>query len=403
MTESLAVQPIQTGRFAGGFRSPSRRASSLFVTVALSTSGAACVSTPRPIFEPLDAPPAWPPPPAPARVQYVGQLRGAKDLKPPRRLGQGISRLFLGKPEERELFGPKDVVCTPDGERVWIADPGGRCLHLFDLRTRQYKRVQRAGASLFWSPIGLCLGPPGSILVCDSHSAAIHQLSDRTGELMHTLETDADLLRPVALAFRPAEEELVVVDVSAHDVKVLKLNGQLVRVLGRRGTEPGAFNYPCDVADAGDVLWIADSGNQRVQGITAEGAPVVSIGQAGDAPGDLALPKSLAVDAEGHVYVVDARFENVQVFDRTGRLLLVLGEEGGGPGQFWLPGGVYVDATNRIWICDAYNRRVQVFQYFPQKPEAAIPVSRGLEVRADPRRLKPAARWACFFTVTGGT
>ena len=103
-----------------------------------------------------------------------------------------------------------------------------------------------------------------------------------------------------------------------------------------------------------------------MQAITRSGESVVVFGHAGDAPGDLALPKGIAVDADGHVYVVDGRFENVQVFDAEGRLLLFFGEEGAGAGEFWLPGGVFIEPTGRIWVCDAYNRRLQVFQYIAE-------------------------------------
>jgi DNA-binding beta-propeller fold protein YncE len=106
-----------------------------------------------------------------------------------------------------------------------------------------------------------------------------------------------------------------------------------------------------------------------VQGLTTAGEPVVALGQAGDAPGDLALPKAVALDSDDHVYVVDSRFENVQVFDRSGRLLLSFGREGTDPGEFWLPAGVFVDARDRIWICDTYNSRVQVFEYLKGRPD----------------------------------
>ena len=89
----------------------------------------------------------------------------------------------------------------------------------------------------------------------------------------------------------------------------------------------------------------------------------MEFGRVGDAPGDLALPKGVAVDSQGHLYVVDARFENVQIFDREGRLLLSFGEEGNAPGEFWLPSGIHVDSTDRIWVCDSYGRRVQVFDF----------------------------------------
>jgi len=103
--------------------------------------------------------------------------------------------------------------------------------------------------------------------------------------------------------------------------------------------------------------------NFRVQVFSAEGAYQRSFGRAGDAVGDMARPKGIGVDSEGHIFVVEGLFDAVNVFDAEGRLLLTFGGPGTGPGQFWLATGLYVDSRNRIWVADSYNGRVQVFQY----------------------------------------
>jgi len=323
----------------------------------------ACRTTPRPIFEEVLPAIVWPPAPQPARIRYVGELRTSGDLKPVRRPLDGIGQLFLGKRAPAPLYGPRAVVCTKDGHRVWVADPGGRCMHLFNLDRRTYLRVDRVGGNPLLSPVGVCTGPPGSIYVCDSEQSAVYRLGDQNGELLDVLRIPEELQRPAAIHYDEKAEELFVVDVTAHDVKILSPAGGLLRVVGRRGGAPGEFNFPSAIAGDGEKVWIADSGNHRVQAISRSGEPLVSFGQAGDAPGDLALPKSVALDPDGHVFVVDGRFENIQIFQPDGRLLLFFGEEGTGPGQFWLPGGIFIEPTGRIWVCDLYNRRLQVFQY----------------------------------------
>jgi DNA-binding beta-propeller fold protein YncE len=97
-----------------------------------------------------------------------------------------------------------------------------------------------------------------------------------------------------------------------------------------------------------------------------DGGFLGAFGRHGDASGDLAAPKGLGVDSEGHIYVVDALFDAVQVFDRSGQLLLAFGQRGVTPGRFWLPGGLFIDAQNRIYVADSYNQRVQIFQYLPE-------------------------------------
>jgi sugar lactone lactonase YvrE len=366
----------------------------------------------------------------------VGQLRSSADLKPPRKPFQALADFLVGPKPASPLYGPRSVVrCVvgragkarrlndeprvgqarrlndepraggttgsrragslarrpndpaPDADRLWIADPGGRCLHLFNLGDRSYRKIETVGGAHLLSPVGLCLGPEDSIYVCDSQSISVHRLSASTGALLATLRLPIEVQRPVAAGYEPATEELFVVDVCAHDIKVLGPDGTLRRIVGRRGDGAGEFNYPSDIAVGGGMIWIADTGNYRVQGLTQAGEHVVTIGQAGDAPGDFAMPKGIALDGEGHIYVVDGRFENVQVFDPEGRLLLFFGEEGSEPGEFWLPSGVFVDPGNRIWVCDSYNGRVQVFDYLAPAtsgPRSPTPDPRSPFHKVDP-------------------
>ncbi len=327
--------------------------------MCLGTTG--CASAPGRIFEPTDAKLVWPAPPEQPRIAYVGQLSSSEDLKPGRKLLQGVVEFMVGVETAMPLYGPRSVYVSPDGEKVWIADPGGRCLHLFDMQTRKYKKIVKLNQSALLSPVGLTAGPDDTMYVCDSEGITIHQISTDDGSLVYTVRLPEELLRPAALAYRAKTQELFVVDTVAHNIKVLDQRGRLKRILGERGTGPGKFNFPCAITDDGNILWIADAGNQRVQGITADGRSVATFGQAGDAPGDLALPKAIAVDRDGLIYVVDARFENIQLFDRTGRLLLFLGAEGSDAGAFWLPSGIFIDTQDRMWVCDSYNQRVQVF------------------------------------------
>jgi sugar lactone lactonase YvrE len=362
--EERAVPSRMRGRFCRFVaRSPDRLIQVLLVSGLFLSVCGGCATSPKPIFEPLEPSMVWPPMPATPRVRYVGTLETDRDLKPPTSFLKALGNVFVGDEPPAPLYGPRAILRSRDGRSVWVADPGGRCLHRFDLSDRTYLKIQQLGGSPLLTPVGLCLGDDDSFYVCDSERGSIHELSIRNGALRRTLRLAEDLDRPVALAYRAERGELYVVDVTTHNVKVLDSSGGLLRIIGRRGTGPGEFNYPCALAADEEGFWIVDTGNHRIQRLTWDGEPVAAFGRAGDAPGDLALPKGVAVDSDGHVYVVDARFENVQVFDRSGRLLLAFGEEGTGPGAFWLPSGIHIDAADRIWVCDSYNRRIQVFDY----------------------------------------
>ena len=103
--------------------------------------------------------------------------------------------------------------------------------------------------------------------------------------------------------------------------------------------------------------------NFRVQVLDPDGKPVATFGGIGDAYGQLARAKGIALDSDGNIYVVDAAFNNFQIFNREGQVLLAVGVAGLAPGQFWLPAGAAIDDKDRVYVVDQYNRRVQIFQY----------------------------------------
>jgi DNA-binding beta-propeller fold protein YncE len=326
-----------------------------------------CAPRQQPIFDAPAQPLIWPAPPEAPRIRYVGQLTSAEDLKPRRGPFTALGELLVGRDEPRPFYGPRAAARTHDGRYLWVADPGGRCLHVLDLRDRGYRKITHAGDEPLLSPVDVSHGPEETMYVCDSEGVSIHQFGGASGALLRTLRLPEEISRPAAVAYVPETRELIVVDVAAHDLKVLDEHDRIVRIIGGRGLALGEFNYPSDILLDADGIWVVDTGNQRVQRLTLEGEPVSAFGRAGDAPGDLAMPKSIARDRNGHLYVIDARFENVQIFDAQGRLLLMFGDEGTGPGEFWLPAGIFIDHEDRIWVSDTYNARVQVFDYLGEE------------------------------------
>lgn len=316
------------------------------------------------VFEPSDGRYRWPPPPDEARVAYVGQLRANQDLKPGRSFGQRVGAALFGREAALTMLSPL-AVCTDGADRVFVADSNAQLVHVFDLATRKYQRwrpPEKLGA--FSQPVGLAWDPAGRLLVSDSVQAAILVFGTR-GEYLGALAGDR-LSRPCGLAVAPGSRQIVVADAGAHQVVFLSPEGAELGRLGSRGSEPGRFNFPTNVAlDARGNLYVSDSLNFRVQVFGPDLVPIRQIGRKGDMPGYFAQPKGVAVNAEGNLFVVDAHFEAVQLFDPEGTLLLTFGREGHGPGEFWLPAGIFADAKGRLWIADSYNQRIQVFELIP--------------------------------------
>jgi DNA-binding beta-propeller fold protein YncE len=329
---------------------------------ALLVAGAVVGGCARPmgiLFEPVDPPRVWPPPPDTSRIELVGAISESTDLKAAQSAKEAFLAVLRGPRPPIRFVGPHGVAV--EAERlVAVADAAGAAVHIVDLVDRTHVIVSGFGDERFGTPLGVTWAGD-TLYVSDARRGELIELSAK-GEFRRRLGTDV-LQRPVGVAYVAPRDQLYVVDGNAHCLVVLDRDGRLVRRIGGPGVAPGLFNYPTHVCCAGERLLVADSGNFRVQLLDLEGNCDRTIGQKGDGAGDFALPKGVAFDSDGHVYVVDAHFENVQIFDTQGRLLMAFGEEGRDMGRFWLPAGVAIDGDDRIWVADAGNRRLQVFRY----------------------------------------
>lgn len=364
--------------------------------------GSGCARPRKPLLEPARERLVWPTAPEPERVRYFGEIVGP--FEPPSRSSWSAAwnRTLFGPEDMTPLLTPQAVAVHADGRHIAIADPNAHCVHLLDLATHQYLRVDAAAVPsrraaslsprgepnatpgdqtttvpLLEAPIGVAWAE-GTLWIADSRNPqlVLVDLNDWANDSRRKarnqppftarLVGDESLIRPAGLAYNAINGRIYVADAGAHTVHVFERTGAKSFSIGRRGAGPGELNFPAHVActSTGDVI-VSDGMNFRVQRFTADGQWLSVFGRKGDAMGDFALPKGVAVDRNGHIWVVDAQFENVQAFDAGGRLLLAFGGEGRGAGEFWLPAGAAVDAQNRLWVADTYNRRVQVFELVP--------------------------------------
>ncbi len=128
-----------------------------------------------------------------------------------------------------------------------------------------------------------------------------------------------------------------------------------VEVIGESGNGAGQFSSPTGLsADKDGAIYVVDSSNQRIQRVAMNG-DVKRYGRAGDAPGELWGPQSVAVEPLGqHFFVADQGNNRVQCFGFNGQHRAVMN-------GFKSPSGVAFDPAGRLWIADTGNSRVICF------------------------------------------
>lgn len=311
-----------------------------------------------PVEETSTANLVWPEAPEQPRIKYLTSWSTSEFAENENQLLKSL----LG--ESNEVSGlrkPYGVHADKSG-RVFVTDTELGKLVVFDEANGRFDIWGESGKGVLIGPIGVASDDEGHIYVTDSGQSRV-VVFDAEGEYVRAFGGKDDLEAPTGIAVSNKLGRVFVSDARRHNIAVFDLEGNAVATIGKRGIEPGEFNFPTNLTiDNDDRLYVTDTMNFRIQILEADGTFVSEFGGAGDGFGKFSRPKGVAVDSDRNIYVVDAAFGNFQIFDQDGNILLFVGEAGINPGQFILPAGAYIDGQDRLYVVDQLNQRVQVFQ-----------------------------------------
>ena len=147
---------------------------------------------------------------------------------------------------------------------------------------------------------------------------------------------------------------LYVVDSGNDRIQVFTQNGDFVRQWGSRGSGDGEFQNPSYIA-LGDSVYVSDTGNFRVQKFTFEGAFLRGWGHQGSDQAGFQEPSGIT--ALGYeVFVADHALDRIQVFDEQGNYVREWGSTGSDEFHLRAPEGL--DSVPMLTIADAGNARI---------------------------------------------
>lgn len=67
----------------------------------------------------------------------------------------------------------------------------------------------------------------------------------------------------------------------------------------------------------------------------------------------------MATGSSGNVYIANSGNDRIQKVSPSGRVLAVWGKQGFAPGQFLGPQGLFVSSVGEIYVADTLNSRIQ--------------------------------------------
>ncbi|OAM90794.1 IPT/TIG domain-containing protein [Termitidicoccus mucosus] len=244
-------------------------------------------------------------------------------------------------------------------------------------------------AETFTAPAGLTAtsGTSGpDLYVADAQAHVIRKITQADGKAVvfagqSGVSGHADGAASAALFNEPrgvaitAAGALVVADTGNNAIRLVTADGAV-------STLSTAFNKPRAVAahDQNNEIYVADTGNHLIKKITADSAVSIIAGAAvpgfanGSGPAaQFNTPSGIAVDVAGNLYVADTGNNAIRYIDMTtgsvstfaGRPLVAPGHNDGAKtttATFNAPEGVAVDAGGWVFVADTGNSHIRTIR-----------------------------------------
>ena len=203
------------------------------------------------------------------------------------------------------------------------------------------------------APRSVNVGPDDELYVLDNAGRVL--VYDANNELIRQWKMpESDVGKPEGVCFL-MNGQIAVADTHYHRVIFFDEQGNVQKILGEYGVEPGQFIYPVSVVqDPEGNIFVCEFGeNNRIQKFTEQGEFLLQFGTVGTNPGEFQRPAGM-VWHRGKIYVADADNNRIQVFSDEGRFLEILGTKTGGIPLYY-PYDIAIDRANEVLYIVEYG------------------------------------------------
>jgi DNA-binding beta-propeller fold protein YncE len=110
----------------------------------------------------------------------------------------------------------------------------------------------------------------------------------------------------------------------------------------------GGWTWPAGITkDQEGLLYISDEGAHNITMLRTDGEEIGRWGEYGSELGQLNRPSHMVFDSDGNILISDTQNHRIQKFSSTGEFISSFGNFGDKPGQFNMPWGISVTPEYR--------------------------------------------------------
>ena len=183
--------------------------------------------------------------------------------------------------------------------------------------------------------------------------------ADSYTSLKTPVQTITGIINPQCIAFHRSGDMFVTTD-RDNCVYVYESSGRRKATIGRPGKGDLEFRGPYGINIFGDIVYVADRENHRVQSFTTSGNFLSKFGSRGSGIGQFEVPQGISIDTDGRVYISDTGNERIQVFRSDGSFIASFEGKVSGRASFECPVGLAIASDGNLFIAGYHSNNVMV-------------------------------------------